>query len=355
VENASKPRSDQADLGGHREGHPERLDRAEHGGTLIEAEHVARYRWIAGQAKGRRVLDAGCGTAYGTEILAAAGASEVVGLDRAADVLDAIAGRMPEQVRLEAGDLLDLPLEDGRFDLVVCFEVLEHLEDPERGLDELKRVLSEDGLLAVSSPNRRVFPAGNPHHVHEFIPEELIASLQGRFAHAMLVRQHAWVASAILEDAATGEDAAGTAGLAKTAAIEPGEEIFTLGLASGAELPELAPHVALGPPVDQAAQAEHARVSEERRLRVEEQAQRLAGLEAARHRLVEAEQRLAKVPALEAAAIELAAIKSSPSWRLTAPLRRAKAKLGHSAPPVRMALKRALATVLYRLRQGVDR
>ena len=45
--------------------------------TLVEAEHLARYRWAAQFARGRRVLDAGCGTAYGSELLATEGAAEV--------------------------------------------------------------------------------------------------------------------------------------------------------------------------------------------------------------------------------------------------------------------------------------
>src|ERR1700731_1562788 len=142
---------------------PERFDPSTMHGEIIEAEHLARYRGAAPLAVGRRVLDAGCGVAYGAAMLAAAGAVEVIGVDRESDVLDSARPQMPRNVRLETADVSALPYEDGSFDLVVCFEGIEHVDHPSRGLDELRRVLATDGLLVRSSPNRDVYPPGNPH------------------------------------------------------------------------------------------------------------------------------------------------------------------------------------------------
>src|SRR5438132_386474 len=127
---------------------PERFDPKAMHGTLMEAEHLARYWWAASLVSGRRVLDAGCGTAYGSEILARAGASEVVGVDAdPAAVKEARASTTG--VTLEVGDARDLPHPDRSFDVAVCFEVIEHVDDPETILDELRRVLGGDGLLVV--------------------------------------------------------------------------------------------------------------------------------------------------------------------------------------------------------------
>ena len=336
------------DLGGHREGHPERLDRSQHGETLVEAEHLARYSWIASQAKGRRVLDAGCGTAYGTAVLAEADAAEVTGVDRARAVLDAARPRLPAAVRLETADLEELPFDDGSFDLVVCFEVLEHLENPEVGLDELTRVLSEGGLLAVSSPNRGVYPPGNPHHIREYTASELGDSLARRFTNVRLLRQHAWQSSAILaEEELAAADSELSARLSKTSGIEPGSETFTVGLASEAELPEVANEVVLGPQVDQRALAEAAAAAAEQARVLHE---RGAQLHEARQQLIEAERKLAELPALYGARTELEAIKSSPSWRLTAPLRSVKAPLGRAVPALRIRVKRLLSALIARWR-----
>ena len=132
----------ETDLAGSVDGVAERLVPEQVHGQIVEAEHLARYHWAAALAEGRRVLDAGCGTAYGSAILADAGAEEVVGVDVAGDVLAAVAPRMPDRVALEEADVSDLPFEDGSFDLVVCFEVIEHVEDTERVLDELARVVA---------------------------------------------------------------------------------------------------------------------------------------------------------------------------------------------------------------------
>ncbi len=339
-----------SDLAGEREGHPERLDRGEHAGTLIEAEHLGRYRWAAAAAPGARVLDAGCGTAYGTAILAAAGASEVVGVDRDRDVLDAVREGMPEAVRLEAADVLDLPFEADSFDLVVCFEVLEHLDEPEAGLDELARVLAGGGLLAVSSPNRRVFPPGNPHHVREYVPEELHDSLGRRFANVRLARQHTWASSAIFDDEtqASGDGEPIEAVTAKSGSLEPGDEVFTVAIASDAELPALGDLVAVGPPL------ELGDLAEARQLRemIEHQEQRIRELEEVRGRLVDAEQKLAVLPGLEADRRVLEEMRESLSWRVTAPLRRGKAEARRTVPPARRGAKRLLATLIARLRGG---
>jgi SAM-dependent methyltransferase len=164
---------------------------------LIAAEHLARYWLAADLASGLDVLDAGCGVGYGAEMIARAGASRVVGIDLAPEVIATASERVGEVADFQVGDVQDLPFDEGSFDVVVCFEVLEHLEDPEPAITALNDVLREGGLLIVSSPNRGVYPPGNPHHLHEFTLEELRDSLTARFANVVLMRQHPWLASLI--------------------------------------------------------------------------------------------------------------------------------------------------------------
>jgi 2-polyprenyl-3-methyl-5-hydroxy-6-metoxy-1,4-benzoquinol methylase len=237
----SAPReADPARLADVVDGHAERFVPELMGGMLIDAEHRGRYWWAAALVVNERVLDAGCGTGYGANILALAGASEVVGIDRAAHVIAAARQHTQPGVTFEVADLLELPFPDNDFGVVACFEAIEHVEAPDTALDEVARVLRPDGVLAISSPNRSVYVKGNPHHRHEYFPEELESALRRRFKCVRLVRQHDWLAAAIFEDSAFGAGDGMTVDAAtvrKLAPAKPGLETYTLALASNVALP----------------------------------------------------------------------------------------------------------------------
>lgn len=165
-------------------------------GSLIEAEHHVRYCFAADSVPGRRVLDAGCGVGWGSRILHNSGAASVVGVDLDPGALGDARRRVPG-VEFVLGDLAKLPFEDARFDLVTCFETIEHVADARAALDELRRVLAPGGVAFVSSPNPRVYRAGNTFHVHEFEPEELRVELSRRFTRTRLWVEHAHLAATI--------------------------------------------------------------------------------------------------------------------------------------------------------------
>jgi ubiquinone/menaquinone biosynthesis C-methylase UbiE len=75
---------------------------------------------------------------------------------------------------------------DGFFEVATSIEVIEHLPDPERYLAELRRVLDPDGLLVLSTPNKRISSPtpGSlwPHHVREFHLHELHDLLAAHFS-----------------------------------------------------------------------------------------------------------------------------------------------------------------------------
>ena len=110
---------------------------AQHG-EVVHAEHLARYQVAAQLAESRRVLDAACGEGYGTSLLVAAGAKSVVGIDSDARAVAHARRRYPGPDFIQ-GDVRQLPLERGAFDLVVSFETIEHVAEPEVVLDELGR------------------------------------------------------------------------------------------------------------------------------------------------------------------------------------------------------------------------
>jgi ubiquinone/menaquinone biosynthesis C-methylase UbiE len=174
-------------------------------------EHLARYRFAAAQFGSGpvRVLDAGCGTGYGTAQFGPD--ATVIGIDVAGDALLHARDNFgrPGVCFVQAG-CETLPFADSSFDLIVAFEVIEHIERWRDMLREAKRVLKPSGLFLVSTPNKTYYAesrrdAGpNPYHVHEFEYEEFAAALREVFPHAHLWSQNHSEAIAFVPLAPTG-------------------------------------------------------------------------------------------------------------------------------------------------------
>lgn len=135
---------------------------------VIEAEHMHRYMLARCFAAGMDVLDVACGEGYGAHLLASAALS-VVGVDIASDaVMHATEKYKLPNLRYLQGDCASLPLPDSCVDLVVSFETIEHHDQHEAMMLEIKRVLRPDGVLIISSPNRPEFQKTltKPNHFH---------------------------------------------------------------------------------------------------------------------------------------------------------------------------------------------
>ncbi|HYO80168.1 MAG TPA: methyltransferase domain-containing protein [Bryobacteraceae bacterium] len=153
-------------------------------------EHFARYAFAARLAAGKRVLDAGCGTGYGSAELASQ-ALHVTGIDVAAEAVGHAYSNYDgsQNLRFIQASVTSLPFDSAAFDLVVSFEVIEHLQNWPDLIREAARVLSPHGLFVLSTPNRVFYertrgPQGpNPYHHHEFEYGEFRDALRGHFAH----------------------------------------------------------------------------------------------------------------------------------------------------------------------------
>jgi ubiquinone/menaquinone biosynthesis C-methylase UbiE len=160
------------------------------------SEHVARYAFARRYATGKRVLDAGCGTGYGSAELAQSAAA-VTGVDISADAIDYARASYPiAGLEFLESSCTAVPLPDHSFDVVVAFEVIEHLADYRAFLDECARLLTREGLLVISSPNKRYYSetraatGPNPFHEHEFEAQEFVRELERVFANVRLLLQN---------------------------------------------------------------------------------------------------------------------------------------------------------------------
>ena len=154
-------------------------------------EHLARYAFAARMAKGKDVLDMGCGAGYGSQFLSEAGARSVLGVDSSKEAVEYARSRYGGQgVRFEAADAARLKT-DEKFDLAVAFEVIEHTRNHAEFVDSAKRALKEGGILVISTPNRKENPPGysNPFHEKELDEEEFRALLEKEFGRVHVLYQ----------------------------------------------------------------------------------------------------------------------------------------------------------------------
>ena len=138
--------------------------------------HEVVYQRLAPRCARRDVLEAGCGEGYGADLIAEV-ARRVVAVDYDESAVAHVRSRYP-RVEVMQANLADLPLPDASVDVVVNFQVIEHLWDQAQFVAECARVLRPSGLLLVSTPNRVTFSPGrdtpiNPFHTRELNAVEL--------------------------------------------------------------------------------------------------------------------------------------------------------------------------------------
>jgi hypothetical protein len=157
-------------------------------------EHWHRYVFAMPLCRDRRVLDAACGEGYGSNLIARV-AREVVGVDIAEAAIAHARQRYGKQERVcfEQGDAAALAFPAQSFDVVLSFETLEHLSAQQELVAGFARVLTDAGVLLISSPDKRTYSeiAGfrNEFHVRELYREELLDLLRAHFPHVRLYAQ----------------------------------------------------------------------------------------------------------------------------------------------------------------------
>lgn len=122
-------------------------------GTETEAEHIARYNWVSQFTAGKSLLDIACGVGKGSLTMAILGkAAKVSGYDIDQDsVTYAGIRNMHGAVTYKTADAQSFHNGD-QFDMIVSFETIEHLDNPEAFLKNASDSLSSDGALYVSTP-----------------------------------------------------------------------------------------------------------------------------------------------------------------------------------------------------------
>lgn len=165
-------------------------------------EHWHRYALACQISQHCTVLDVACGEGYGSAMVAGY-ADRVVGVDISTDAVRHAQTRYGHHANLEfvPASCDSLPFPDASFDLAISFETIEHIETQQAFIAELARVLRPDGVLLLSSPNKRLYSDAhdyhNEFHVRELYRNELEDLLSEAFPHLSWLGQKLLFHSAI--------------------------------------------------------------------------------------------------------------------------------------------------------------
>jgi len=106
-----------------------------------------------------KVLDAGCGEGFVLSEFKKRNVGDYLeGIEFSDEALNTGEKIFPH-LSLKKGDVYNMPYKDGSFDLVICTEVMEHLKEPDKALDEIARVSEKYCLFSV--PNEPIFMMSN--------------------------------------------------------------------------------------------------------------------------------------------------------------------------------------------------
>ena len=151
----------------------------------MQLEHLHRYAVAAEYVKGKVVLDIACGEGYGSVMLSGT-AQRVFGVDISPEAVNHAKNKYKnEKIEFREGSCSEIPLPDRSIDVVISFETIEHHDQHDTMMAEIKRVLKPQGILIISSPDKHNYsdvPAyKNPFHVKELYHDEFKALLEGYF------------------------------------------------------------------------------------------------------------------------------------------------------------------------------
>ena len=150
------------------------------------ARHFFAYKFAGEYAKGKNILDIACGEGYGSDYLSKT-AKYVIGADCDNSAVEYAKSKYAgNNLKFIRQDACSLEFSDAQFDLVCSFQTVEHIPDAGKFLSEIRRVLNEQGMLIISTPNikdsspKSLEPL-NKYHVKEYTCKEFEQLLKGCF------------------------------------------------------------------------------------------------------------------------------------------------------------------------------
>ena len=156
-------------------------------------KHLHRYAIATKLVKDKVVLDIASGEGYGSNLMSKY-ASFVYGVDIDYGTIKRAKSKYrKENIKFLVGSTSNIPLEDKSIDFVISFETLEHHDEHECMLQEIKRVLRPNGVLIISTPDKHFYSDvrnyNNEFHVKELYKSEFKDLLKRYFLNYQILTQ----------------------------------------------------------------------------------------------------------------------------------------------------------------------
>jgi ubiquinone/menaquinone biosynthesis C-methylase UbiE len=162
----------------------------------VTVEHLHRYAIAKDFVLGKVVLDIASGEGYGSYLLSDL-ALEVVGVDIDNESVENAQDKyLKDNLKYLVGSADNIPVESNSIDIVVSFETIEHHDKHEEMFLEIKRVLKDDGVLIMSSPDKKYYSDipkfKNKFHVKELYFDEFECLTKKHFSFSKFYLQKAY-------------------------------------------------------------------------------------------------------------------------------------------------------------------
>ncbi len=220
----------------------ERLETFIRGETMWE--HLHRYAIAMELVKAKKVLDIACGEGYGARLMAGT-AAHVTAMDiDDATIQKAKAKYKAPNLDFRTGSIEQVGAGNGSFDIITCFETLEHLEEHDKVLQELKRLLVPGGTLVISTPEKANYSDRtgykNPFHKKELYGDEFKNLLKRFFLHVNFYHQASFSGSLMMDETQQGLKRFYTGDFEAISASAVNDTLYWLAIASD-QIVELPP------------------------------------------------------------------------------------------------------------------
>jgi len=167
-------------------------------------EHLHRYQVAMGFCQNKVIVDIASGEGYGSNFLASV-ATKVIGVDIDPYSVEFASNKYNKSnLSFQVGNCASIPVESNTVDVVVSFETLEHHDQHEEMMLEIKRVLKPGGLLIISSPDKTYYSDKrnfkNSFHVKELTKKQFSDLLNRHFKNSLIANQKIMYGSFIVPD-----------------------------------------------------------------------------------------------------------------------------------------------------------